>query len=257
MKAQIHTIPIHDALENAGECPFCYIERRTEEHAMNYVLGHGASYMEADIREMTDKEGFCRSHYKKMFDYGNALGNAWILKTHYRKMIDEMNKEFKNFKPGKPVKKGFFDKPTVSDSSSSNSIVSWIKEKESSCFICNMVQSTFEAYLKTFFSMYSKDADLRQKFMQSKGVCLSHFAVLLEGVDTYLRPAEQEAFYETFLPLMSSNMERIYEDVAWFIEKYDYKNKDADWKDSKDAVQRGMQKLKGCDPSLPTIQLKR
>lgn len=52
-------------------------------------------------------------------------------------------------------------------------------------------------------------------------------------------------------------MERIYEDVSWFIEKYDYKNKDADWKDSKDAVQRGMQKLKGTDPSLPPYQLKR
>ena len=106
MKEQIHTIPINDALDNAGECLFCYIERRTEDHAMNFVLGHGASYMEADIRDMTDRAGFCRSHFKKMFDYGNALGNAWILKTHYRRVIDEMNKEFKNFKPGKPAKKG-------------------------------------------------------------------------------------------------------------------------------------------------------
>lgn len=47
---------------------------------MDFVLGHGASYMEADIRDMTDKEGFCRAHFKKMFDYGNSLGNAWILK---------------------------------------------------------------------------------------------------------------------------------------------------------------------------------
>ena len=79
MKEQIHTIPINDALDNAGECLFCYIQRRTEEHAMNFVLGHGASYMEADIRDMTDKAGFCREHFKKMFDYGNALGNAWII----------------------------------------------------------------------------------------------------------------------------------------------------------------------------------
>ena len=81
MKPQLHTIPIADAMENSGECPFCYIERRTENHAMDFVLGHGASYMEADIRDMTDKEGFCRNHFKKMFDYGNSLGNAWILKT--------------------------------------------------------------------------------------------------------------------------------------------------------------------------------
>ncbi len=255
MKEQIHTIPINDALDNAGECPFCYIERRTEEHSMNYVLGHGASYMEADIREMTDKAGFCRAHYKKMFDYGNALGNAWILKTHYRRIIDEMNKEFKDFKPGKAPKKGLFAKPSASNST--NSIVSWIHEKEASCFICNSVQNTFDAYLKTFFSMYSKDEATREKFFQTKGCCLSHMANVLEAADTYLKPAEQEEFYNRFLPLQLSNMERIYEDVSWFIEKYDYKNKDADWKDSKDAVQRGIMKMKGTDPSLPPYQLKR
>ena len=255
MKEQIHTIPINDAMEHAGECPFCYIERRTEEHCMNFVLGHGASYMEADIRDMTDKEGFCRLHYKKMFDYGNALGNAWILKTHYRRLINEMNKEFKDFKPGKPAKKSLFGKPSTTDTT--NSISAWIKEKEASCFICNNVQKTFDAYLNTFFTMYRKDNEFRHNFMQTKGVCLSHLAVLLEGVDTHLKPAEQEDFYQTFLPLMSENMERIYDDISWFIEKYDYKNKDADWKDSKDAVQRGMQKLKGSDPSLPTYQLKR
>lgn len=253
MKEQLHTIPINDALENAGECPFCYIERKTEEHAMNYVLGHGASYMEADIRSMTDKAGFCRPHFKKMFDYGNALGNAWILKTHYRKMIDEMNAEFKNFKPGKPAKKGLFSKQPAS----ANSIVDWIKEKEGSCFICNSVQNTFDAYVKTFFNMYKKDASFRQQIMETKGVCLSHFAVMLDGADKYLSATELQEFYDKFLPLMTANMERIYEDIAWFIEKYDYKNKDASWKDSKDAIQRGMQKLKGMDPSLPPYQIKK
>ena len=99
MKEQLHTIPISDAMANAGECPFCYIEQKTEEHMMDFVLGHGASYMEADIRDMTDREGFCRAHFKKMFDYGNSLGNAWILKTMYMRHIEEMDKEFKNFKP--------------------------------------------------------------------------------------------------------------------------------------------------------------
>ena len=66
MAEQLHTIPISDAMENAGECPFCYIERRVENHSMDYVLGHGASYMEADIRDMTDRQGFCRAHFKKI-----------------------------------------------------------------------------------------------------------------------------------------------------------------------------------------------
>lgn len=253
MKEQLHTIPISDAMENAGECPFCYIERRTEERTMDFVLGHGASYMEADIREMTDKEGFCRSHFKKMYEYGNSLGNAWILKTHYMRINGEMSKLFKGFKPGKPARKGLFQK----DTPSGNPLVNWIHEKENSCYICNMVNNTFDAYMKTFFSMYRSDSDFRKQIAGTKGFCLSHFAILCDMADRTLSERELEDFYHMVLPLMEKNMDRLYEDVAWFVEKYDYKNKDADWRDSKDAIQRGMQKLKGSDPSLPYHQLKK
>jgi len=53
---------------------------------------------------------------------------------------------------------------------------------------------------------------------------------------------------------MTRNMERIYEDISWLIEKFDYENKDADWKNSKDALQRGMQKLKGSYPADPVYK---
>ena len=71
MKEQLYTIPLNDAVNAKDECPFCFIERKIEQD-----LGSGSSYMEADIRELTDKAGFCRNHFKKMFDYGNTLGNA-------------------------------------------------------------------------------------------------------------------------------------------------------------------------------------
>lgn len=89
------------------ECPFCYIERNVEQDIMDYVLGSCASYMESDTRDATDKAGFCRMHYKKMFDYGNTLGNGWILKTHYKKLIAEMKDQFSHFTPGKT---SFMDK---------------------------------------------------------------------------------------------------------------------------------------------------
>ena len=28
MKEQLHTIPISDAMANAGECPFCYMNKK-------------------------------------------------------------------------------------------------------------------------------------------------------------------------------------------------------------------------------------
>ena len=56
---------------------------------------------------------------------------------------------------------------------------------------------------------------------------------------------------------MLDNISRITEDVSWLVEKFDYRNQDADWKNSKDAIQRGMQKIKGGDPSLPPHVLKK
>ena len=111
--------------------------------------------------------------------------------------------------------------------------------------------------MKTFFTMYKKDADFRKQVAETKGFCLDHFKVLLQGADEMLNEKERKEFYDVVLPMMKENMSRVYEDIAWFIEKYDYKNKDADWKDSKDAIQRGMQKLRGSDPSLPPHVLKK
>ena len=251
MKEQLHTIPISDAIANAGECPFCYMERKTEEHMMDFVLGHGASYMESDIRDMTDREGFCRAHFKKMFDYGNSLGNAWILKTLYMRHLEEMDKEFKNFKPDSVGKSSrLFGK---SKPSGNNSIIEWINKRESTCFICTSVQNTFQAYMKTFFKMYRSDEEFRKQIASSKGFCIDHFKVLCEGADSMLSDKERADFYDVMLPLMRENINRVYEDVAWFVEKYDYKNRDADWKNSKDAIQRGMQKLRGSEIGRPHV----
>ena len=111
--------------------------------------------------------------------------------------------------------------------------------------------------MKTFFDMYKKDASFRKQVAETKGFCLNHFKVLLNGADTMLNDKERKEFYDMVLPLMKENFSRVYEDIAWFIEKYDYKNKDADWKDSKDAIQRGMQKLRGQDPSKEFHKIKK
>ena len=101
MKETLYTIPLNDAVNADDECPFCFIEREVEQDLLDFALGSGSSYMESDVREATDKAGFCREHFKKMFDYGNTLGNGWILKTHYAKMRGEMKEQFAKFAPTK------------------------------------------------------------------------------------------------------------------------------------------------------------
>ncbi|MBE5884070.1 MAG: hypothetical protein E7291_06600 [Lachnospiraceae bacterium] len=251
MKEQLYTIPLNDAVNAQDECPFCFIERSVEQDLLDFVLGSGSSYMEADIREMTDKAGFCRSHFQKMFDYGNTLGNAWILKTHYMKMIGEMQKEFAGFKPGKTSLKDKFKKTAESG----NAIGMWVRQKEQSCYICKQYKDTYSRYMDTFFYLFRQDDDFRRKVADSKGFCLHHFGDLCEAADNKLSDKEKERFYEMVLPLMEKNMKRVAEDVAWMVEKFDYRNKDADWKNSKDSIQRGMQKLKGGYPADPPYKM--
>ena len=35
MKESIHTIPLMDAFKAEDECPFCYLEREAEQHAIS------------------------------------------------------------------------------------------------------------------------------------------------------------------------------------------------------------------------------
>ena len=250
MKEQLYTIPLNDAINALDECPFCFIERNIEQDLLDFVLGSGSSYMESDIRERTDKAGFCRPHFKKMFDYGNALGNAWILKTHYQKMIKEMEQQFSSFSPGKSSFKDIFRKSNPDE----NSIGVWITEKEDSCYICNQYKDTYTRYLDTFFYMYKNDSSFKEKVTQSKGFCLPHFKDLCCEADRQLSDKDKEEFYHSVLPLMLENMKRLADDVSWMVEKFDYRNKDADWKTSKDSLQRGMQKLKGGYPADPVYK---
>lgn len=245
MKEQLYTIPLNDAINANDECPFCFIERNVEQDLLDFTLGSGSSYMESDIREATDKAGFCRNHFKKMFDYGNTLGNAWILKTHYKRMNTEMKEQFKSFSPAKSSLISLFKK----EPESTNPISMWVRKKEKSCYICKRYEETYARYLDTFFVMYKKDDDFRTKIKNSKGFCLTHFGDLCEAADSRLNDKEKADFYSMLFPLMESNMQRMADDVSWLVEKFDYRNKDADWKNSKDAIQRGMQKLKGGYPA--------
>ncbi len=246
MKEQLYTIPLNDAVNARDECPFCFIERSVEQELLDFVLGSGSSYMEADIREMTDNAGFCRQHLQKMFDYGNTLGNAWILKTHYQKLLAEMQQQFSGFRSGKGTPR--MRKRAKADKSG-NPIGMWVREKKRSCYICNQFQDTCNRYMDTFFYLWKQDAAFRDKIAAGKGFCLSHFGSLCEAADFRLNERELEAFYACTLPLMETNMRRLSEDISWLVEKFDYRNKDADWKNSRDAIQRGMQKLKGGYPA--------
>ncbi|MGN1319424.1 MAG: DUF6062 family protein [Lachnospirales bacterium] len=232
MKETIYTIPVNDAFNEGGECPFCNMKKNLEKDSLDYVLG--ASYMEDDIREETNKMGFCKKHYKDMYKMGNRLGLALIIQTHLQKIKNDIEKLSPSLKEDK---KGFFSK-----SKSENKVVSYIKNVSESCYVCNRINENFERYLDTFFYMWKKDKDIKEKVKNSKGFCIEHFGILIGMAKEKLSQKEYEEFIDIIVPIEIKNLDRLLGEVDHFINKFDHNYKDAPWGTAKDSLIRAILK---------------
>lgn len=257
MKEQLYTIPLMDAFRADDECPFCYIERDVEQNALDFVLGSDASYMQDHVREETDRIGFCREHYRKMFAYGQTLANALILDTRIKFLLNEMKKEIKHYSD--VAKVGMVDKLTKNAVAArdTNSVSRWIHQKEETCYICDHIKRNYERYVATFFFLYKKgEPEFIQLVKNGKGMCMHHLADILDAAPLYLNKKEQKELRDILLPQMEENLQRVWEDVDWLEKKFDYRFQDAEWKNSKDAIQRAMQKIWGGYPADPPYRQK-
>lgn len=250
MKEQIQTIPVNEAFDSGDECPFCHLARRAEQSAIRYVIGHGASYMEPDVRGATDARGFCREHLKKLYDYGNVLGCALILQTHYAGLLEEFQSEIAAMEP--PAKK-----PLLGRRKPAGETAYWqrLQEQNSRCYLCEKNEYNMARYFDTFFVLL-KEPEFRKKVERSKGFCLVHYAQLMELAQSKLPSRQQQWFYPAISSLMVENLIRVKEDLDWFVGMFDYRMQGADWKNARDAVPRTMQKLRSGYPADPPYQTK-
>ena len=249
MKEQIQTIPVNEAFDSGDECPFCWLERKAEQSAIRYVVGHGASYMEPDVRGATDAKGFCPQHLKKLHDYGNILGCALILQTHYAGLLEEFQAEAAAFET--PAKKPLFGRKKPSEKEPY-----WqrLQEKTGRCYLCDKNEYNMKRYYDTFFVLL-KEPEFRAKVESSKGLCMRHFVKLLELAKEDLPNGQRDWFYQTLIPLTRENLVRVKVDLDHFVSMFDYRSAGKDWKNSRDAVSRAMQKLRGLHPADPPFKM--
>ena len=145
MREQIDTIPVNDAFNAGDECPFCYLERKAEQGTIRYIAGNSASYMEPDARAETDETGFCPVHMKKLYDYGNSLGNALILQTHYASLLKSFRAEMENFQM--PGKRGLFG----GKAATAQPLWEKMEKQAGECLICRRIDYHMNRYYTTFF----------------------------------------------------------------------------------------------------------
>ena len=235
MKEQLYTIPVNDAFAVDCECPVCSMYDSLEKDAIEFTMG--PSYMEDDIRMETNKIGFCTHHVKQLYKHQNRLGLALILHTH----MQRTNRDLEDLlSSDKPVKKGLFAKKTENASP----VTEYIENLNHSCYICNRIDRIFARYLATIYHCYEHD----EEFAASKGFCTKHFGMLYEGAPSSLSGKRLPEFIKTLNEVYLTNMKRVTDDLEWFTDKFDYRNEDKPWKNSKDALPRSMNKTNSVLP---------
>jgi len=238
MKETIYTIPVMDAFREPCECAFCQMRHVLEQNALNFMLGPSVAYMEGDIRMKTDEVGFCRRHYGMMYAMPNRLGVALISQTHLARVRKDLAGLLKA-KPSKP-KAGLFGGGKVA---ASGGLSAYVQSLEKSCYICDMMENTFVRYVDTFFRMWPKDEELRGLVTNGNGFCLPHFAMVMDAAGEKLSGATFDDFAALLYSVQQKNLDRVQEDIDWFVQKFDYRFQNEPWRNSKDAPRRTIQKL--------------
>ena len=238
MKYQIDTVPVWDAYKEGGECPLCSIRNRVEEMEIGYFLGD--SYMEPDQRIDVNQKYFCADHLKCLYEESNRLGLALMTHTHIKNMLPGLNKNADNLATA-AKKDGLKPAPLRKNLKSQIQV---IRELTGRCVLCERLKANIERYEYTILHLFGHDQEFQEAFRESKGLCLEHYADLLEMAANHLNGKTLAEFVDVLTKAETENFKRLEGEVEWFTLKFDYRNGDKPWGNSKDSVKRCVNKLR-------------
>ena len=248
MKYHIDTIPVWDAIKLAGECFLCALKRKTELGEVDHYLG--ASVMEPDTRIQVNKKGFCCHHQRMLYAIDNRLGHALLLESHVSETRERLAHAVKQVKSAAKGASGASRKARLTGKAPGaaqqmENAAAALEALTKSCIVCDSIEENKGRYLHTFFHRYQNATEFRKKFQGCKGMCIPHAAELLRTAAGELPAKALPEFAETVCRLETEAFYRMQEDVSWFCRKFDYRNYDEPWYNSRDAVERTVNKLRG------------
>jgi len=244
MNQHLDTIPVWDAYKQKGECPLCAIFKKNEDDYVDNFLG--ASYMEPSRRVETNENGFCRRHFKMMYDKDNRLGLALMTDTYMRETIKKLKENAQRLVAAADgeAKKSFLARMGRKNADIIGAAAE-IKELTGRCIMCQKLDTVMDRYIYTMLYMWKHEIDFRVTFATSKGMCLDHYAQTLAMAQKLLSGAELAEFVQTLTDIQIGNLERVEGELEWFTLKADHRNKDKPWGNSRDAVERSVNKMRG------------
>lgn len=221
MRDSLVSIPVTEVFEPKDGCPICRLRDTLEQRVVEYITG--AAMMEPDIRIETNKQGFCHTHYQQMLGRRNRLSVALMLESH----LAELEKQV------------FDGLPLIGKSAARQGQSA--SRAAGSCFVCGQVETTLHKMLATVCRLWEQQRDFRELFAAQEVLCLPHFSQLAEAA-ACMDKKRQPDFTKEAARLCQNYLSGLREDVSHFCKMYDYRNtgEEADWGNSKDAIERAI-----------------
>lgn len=219
MKEDICSIPINELFEPKSGCPLCRMDQMLEARLAEYITG--AAMMEPDVRIETNRLGFCSRHFDKITAVGSRLSVALILESHLKEL------EERAFEGTETKKKRFSSSPSQE------------KGPGETCFICENMEKNRNHLVESLLHLWAKEPEFRALYKEQECLCLPHARLLIKAASGGNRKA-LEAFIQDTKALSLKYLEEVGKDITHFCRMFDYRNKNADWGNSKDAIERSI-----------------
>ena len=240
MKYTLDTAPVLDAYKENCECPLCRLRILSEDSYVESMLS--SAYMEPDYRLRTNEIGFCKRHFELMYNRRNRLGVALMTHTHMQEVIKSIEEMLGS---GTLKRAGLLAALRGKSDKATDSLPGKIRARIDGCFICEQMGNSIDRYAYTIAQLYGSNSEFKTMFDSSKGFCLPHLALVLEMAEKTLSADQLAQFKDAVAAVEIPNLKRIEGELEWFTLKFDYRNNDKPWGNSRDAVERSINKLMG------------
>ena len=203
MKETIYTIPINESFEVMdGTCPICRLHRQLLEDTLDYVLG--PAMMEPDVRERTNKLGFCKKHLERLLQKQKRLPLALVLDTHLQSLTPN------------PLK--------------------W----QDTCFVCSRVDNFLAAYYSNMLYLWQKEEDFRAKWKAQTFFCRPHTRGLAEKAKEEFSKKQAALFYADLEERTAKTLSNLSRSLGVFAKSFDHRYSDIPLEEDKEAVQKAI-----------------
>jgi len=227
---KIYTIPVNEAFDETGSCPFCRMRQKLEDNEIDLILG--ASMMEPDIRIKTNEKGFCAHHFHQMHLAQKRLPLALMLESH----LDQICKEC--------------DTPKLALKEKVGMVAEHTESFVNTCYVCERIEFHLSKMFETACLLWEMDPDFRKKMEKQEYFCLPCYTRFLKTAKLFISKKKLPDFLKEAQSVEMTYLRSLKEDVSHFCRKFDYRFQKEPWGNSKDAIERSIRVLTGEAPWL-------